>query len=600
MRRHRKSRDIGSLGPYSSVLAALGTLHPRSLGFLYRAVLDSAIARKNSSSRARADVCTVLCSHCLRFGCVHSFAGHCTLASMVYCAVLIAVMAEEDIEIDLTAKDRDDADEQRALTDRERGLRSRFGYKRALVQPSHVLGTGSYGSVVKARLDKLPCAAKILHHTFFTSSDPNAVDFMQRFQLECRILRQLRHPCIVQFLGIIEDPRPRSNGRPILLMELMEGSLTQFLESSTKPLPYHTQVNITYDIALALDYLHANGILHRDLSSNNILLIGGTQAKLTDFGMSKMVDINPRMTRNKQTMCPGTLAFMPPEALLSKPIYSDKLDVFSCGVLMIQIITRKFPNPEDPHQTVNDPKYGKIQVPIPELERRKNDLLGVFLTHPLRQLALNCLSDADGDRPTASTLCRSLMELMSTPEYASSSSNYQQQVLALPSPQSAYDMRDTEIAVLDEQIRSLTQERDRIKSRGFFRKKDTGQLDADIAELQQRKQPLIAEREWQQEEERKKVEYKNENTQLKKRVESVEVEKETAISENADLKEYIAALERERRAAELEQAELHQKNNELKQIVQSYLVLKPKEQDDPREGRSKKSTQLVPNRKLQV
>ena len=528
---------------------------------------------------------------------MHSFAGHCTSWYIAQDGVLLAVMVEEDIEIDLTTKDRDDADGQRALTDRERGLRSRFGYKRALVQPSQVLGTGSYGSVVKARLDNLPCAAKILHHTFFTSSDPNAVDFMQRFQLECRILRQLRHPCIVQFLGIIEDPRPRSNGRPILLMELMEGSLTQFLESSTKPLPYHTQVNITYDIALALDYLHANGILHRDLSSNNILLIGGTRAKLTDFGMSKMVDINPCMTRNKQTMCPGTLAFMPPEALLSKPIYSDKLDVFSCGVLMIQIITRKFPNPEDPHTIVNDPKYGRIQIPIPELERRKNDLLSVFLTHPLRQLALNCLSDADGDRPTASTLCQSLMELMSTPEYASSSFNSQQQVLALPPPQSAYDMRDTEIAVLDEQIRSFTQERDRIKSRG---KKDTNQLDADIADLQQRKQPLSAERECQREEERKKAEYKNENVHLKKRVESVEAEKETAMSENADLKVCNAALEKERRAAELEQAELHQKNNELKQIVQSYLVLKPKEHDSPRERCSKKHTQLVPNRKLQV
>ena len=151
-------------------------------------------------------------------------------------------MMEEDIEIDLTAIDTNDG---RALTDRERGLHSCFGYKRALVRPSQVLGTGSYGSVVKARLDNLPCAAKILHHTFFTSSDPNIADFMQRFQLECKILRQLRHPCIVQFLGIIEDPRPRSKGRPILLMELMEGSLTQFLESSAKPLLYHIQVNIT-------------------------------------------------------------------------------------------------------------------------------------------------------------------------------------------------------------------------------------------------------------------------------------------------------------------------------------------------------------------
>ena len=459
-------------------------------------------------------------------------------------------MIEADIEIDLTVKNRD-TDEQRALTDREKGLRDNFGYKQLLVQPSQILGTGSYGNVVKAKLDDLPCAAKILHHTFFTSADPNVRDFTQRFQLECRILRQLRHPCIVQFLGVVEDPRPLSNCRPILLMELMEESLTHFLESDHKSLPYHIQVNLIYDIALALHYLHANGILHRDLSSNNILLIGGVRAKLTDFGMSKMVDINPRMTRNKQTMCPGTLAFMPPEALLSKPTYSEKLDVFSTGVLIIQIITRKFPNPGDPHRIMHDPKYGRIQVPIPELERRKNDLLGVYLTHPLRAIALNCIKDSDGERPTASLLCRELVGLKSTPEYASSLSNYQQQVIALPPPQSASDMRDTEIAVLEEQIASLTQERDRVKGRGLFRKKDNTQLDADIAGLQRRRQPLVAERECEQEEERKKLEYEEENVQL------------------------------------------HQKIAELKQIVQSYLL---------NESEEHRQTDMapVPSKQLQV
>ena len=126
---------------------------------------------------------------------------------------------------------------QRGLTDKEKGLRRHFGYKRVFVQPSQVLGTGSYGNVVKATLDNLPCAAKILHHTFFTSNDPHVADFTRRFQLECRTLRQLRHPCIVQFLGVVEDPQPHSNGRPILLMELMEESLTHFLESSHRSFP---------------------------------------------------------------------------------------------------------------------------------------------------------------------------------------------------------------------------------------------------------------------------------------------------------------------------------------------------------------------------
>ena len=510
-------------------------------------------------------------------------------------------MSEADIKIDLTATARDGPDEQRDLTDRERDLRKTFGYKKALVQPSQILGTGSYGNVVKATLDGLPCAAKILHPTFFTSNDPDVMKFTQRFQLECRILRQLKHPCIVQFLGVFDDPRPRSGGRPILLMELMEESLTHFLESGQKALPYHIQVNITYDIALALDYLHANGIQHRDLSSNNILLIA-TRAKLTDFGMSKMVEINPRMSlaRNKHTMCPGTLAFMPPETLLPEPIYSNKIDVFSTGVLIVQIVTRRFPKPGDAHRAERDAKQRKVLVPIPELERRKDDLRGVFMTHPLRPIALYCLKDEEGDRPTAADLCQLLVRLKATPEYATSSSEHHQQVIALPPTKSACEMRDAEIAVLNGEIESLTLEKS--KARGIFRKKDTSKLDADIADLHRRKQPLVAEREHEQEEERKRVEHENENTRLKERVEELETENVTVLSENADLKRYIERLEREKEAALSENTELHQKIAELKQIVQTQVLQRNEQegQDGTKERDGAVDRHVAPQRKHQV
>ena len=161
-----------------------------------------------------------------------------------------AMSDEPDFEIDLV--ENGFAEEESPLVQCEIQLRRTFGYKHILIQPSVVLGTGSYGSVIKDRLDHLPCAARLLHHLFFTSNDPHVEDFIQRFKQECRILRQLKHPCIVQFLGVLEDPRPRSGRRPILLMELMEESLTHFLESRQRDLPYHFQVNITFDITSAL------------------------------------------------------------------------------------------------------------------------------------------------------------------------------------------------------------------------------------------------------------------------------------------------------------------------------------------------------------
>ena len=328
-------------------------------------------------------------------------------------------------------------------------LRGQFGYQNLHVHTSKVLGTGSYGSVVKATLDHLPCAAKILHTIFFRSDDPGAVDFAARFDQECAILRELKHPCIVQFLGVVQDP---TNRRPILLMELMEESLTGFLERSATSLPYHIQVNITHDIALALVYLHGNNIIHRDLSSNNVLLNAGSRTKVTDFGMSKMVEANPRMTRSKITQCPGTPVFMPPEALRAKPRYSDKLDTFSLGVLMVQIITRIFPAPTDAEIVLEDDSAptGEKIILIPELERRKKDMDKVPSTHTLLPIALHCLKDRDRERPTAAQLCQRLEQLKAAQAYTASEAENRR-----PSLEQA-----AEIARLQEQMRQLATEKE--------------------------------------------------------------------------------------------------------------------------------------------
>lgn len=73
-------------------------------------------------------------------------------------------------------------------------------------------------------------------------------------------------------------------------MELVDESLTGFLEQSQQPVPYHTQVDLSHDIAVALAYLYCNKKVHQDLSSNKVLLTSCSMAKVTDFGMSKLVD----------------------------------------------------------------------------------------------------------------------------------------------------------------------------------------------------------------------------------------------------------------------------------------------------------------------
>ena len=291
-----------------------------------------------------------------------------------------------------------------------------FHYRHYHLFRDKTLGTGAYGQVCKAKLDELPCAAKLLHPILVDRTDPKNQTNLRKFEQECRFLSEIRHPNIVQYLAVVQD---RESGLPVLLMELMDTSLTHFLEQSEKPLPYHVQVDISHDIALALAYLHSNGIIHRDLSSNNVLLIG-YRAKVTDFGMSKLSEMHPHMT--PLTKCPGTAAYMAPEALQDEPVYSAKLDVFQAGVLMIQIITRKFPDPDRATRRITDPRSptGVVLMPVLETERRQNHLSLISQTHPMLRLSLDCLKDRDKDRPTAQQVCQQLSTLKEAPQYVQS------------------------------------------------------------------------------------------------------------------------------------------------------------------------------------
>ena len=290
------------------------------------------------------------------------------------------------------------------------------------------LGIGSYGKVCRAKCDNLLCAAKIIHETLF---DPTAVQQMprghehrlpiRRFEQECEFLNTIRHPNVIQYLGMCRDP---DTGLPVLLMELMDESLTHFLETATQSIPYHIQLNICHNIALALTFLHANGIVHRDLSSNNVLMISNVRAKVTDFGMAKLGDLNPRMSRLTFTMCPGTDVYMPPEAVQDRPVYTEKIDCFSFGVIVVQVLTRQFPNPGDRMQRVeiSHPGLprGTVMVCIPETDRRQNHISLIDPSNTLLPIAFNCLKDRDVERPSAQQLCEGIAALKESDMYAES------------------------------------------------------------------------------------------------------------------------------------------------------------------------------------
>ena len=273
------------------------------------------------------------------------------------------------------------------------------------------LGSGAYGVVCKAKLNELPCAAKLLHRVLFHPT------IQRRFEQEHELLQNMRHPNVVQYLGVAHDPQ---SGLPILLMELLDGNLTDFLEQSDGPTPYHIQVNLWYDIALALTYLHSKHIIHRDLSGNNVLLIAGSRAKVSDFGMSMLTEMDA--TKSRLTHCPGNANYMSPEAMIEPPVYSEKLDVFSSGVVAVQIITQQFPEPASSMMRRDDPRSptGFSLTPVSEIERRRNHIVLIDPEHPMLPVIQNCLRDRDHERPSARQLCQQLVTLKQAPEYAQS------------------------------------------------------------------------------------------------------------------------------------------------------------------------------------
>ena len=270
-----------------------------------------------------------------------------------------------------------------------------FRYQSFQIDKSQPLGHGSYGAVYKAKCDQLPCAAKVLHPTILDPMDPGADKIRDRFSQECALLESIRHPNIVQYLAMTVDPESR---QPVLLMELLDESLTKMLNRSQKSLAYYIQIDICHDIALAVAYLHSNNIIHRDLSSNNVLIIAGRRAKVTDFGMSKLAGAAPTMT--PLTMCPGTLSYMAPEALEEPPRYTKKLDCFSEGVIMIQVCTRLWPEPGPRNQHFPDSRSptGTMDMPVLETERRKNHIDLIDPNHALLPIATDCLKYQERER----------------------------------------------------------------------------------------------------------------------------------------------------------------------------------------------------------
>ena len=179
----------------------------------------------------------------------------------------------------------------------------------------------------------LTCAAKKLHEVLVEAGNDGVDGVARKYLQECQLMSSLRHPNITQFLGLCYLPGTQ---HPLLVMERLETSLDDLLENIPN-LPLSLKRSVLEDVASGLLYLHdrPSPVIHRDLTASNVLLTSSLVAKISDMGNSRIIDMRGGQMARTLSKLPGTLVYMPPEALDDRHCYSPSLDVFSYGHLAL-------------------------------------------------------------------------------------------------------------------------------------------------------------------------------------------------------------------------------------------------------------------------
>ncbi|KAL8268528.1 hypothetical protein R6Q59_002326 [Mikania micrantha] len=235
-----------------------------------------------------------------------------------------------------------------------------------------LIGEGAYGEVYKVKWRGTEVAAKTIR-----SSIASNEKVRKAFLKELALWQKLRHPNIVQFLGVLKD-----SDRLIFLTEyLKNGSLYDILRKKGKLDPL-TAVSYALDIARGMNYLHhhkPHAIIHRDLTPRNVLQDEAGRLKVTDFGLSKIAQ-EKDVYGYKMTGGTGSYRYMAPE-VYRRESYGKSVDVFSFALIVHEMFQGGPSNSEEPPEHVADQRA---------YEDSRPPLSSYLYPEPVRMLLKRC------------------------------------------------------------------------------------------------------------------------------------------------------------------------------------------------------------------
>ena len=270
-----------------------------------------------------------------------------------------------------------------------------------------VLGRGAYGTVHLGHWHGTKVAIKRMHDVLIYDERGGYSELYRRFDMEYQVHRGIHHPHVAQLLGVC-PPVPGTSS-PGLVLEYLPVTLRQ--RYTAEPLPSRAdEVRIASHISSGLQHLHWLNVLHRDLTTNNVMLTttgsGPCHAKLTDIGAVALMEAGRSIQR--MTLNPGNQVYMAPETQIcadveQKAEYGYEADLYSMGVTVLAMVIRR--EPPNIFQLAREGRGGDISL-VPR-------------DHPLLPYIVQCLNDVPWERPTAAETSRHLTGVLKEVEASS-------------------------------------------------------------------------------------------------------------------------------------------------------------------------------------